>query len=269
MRDIQRFSGELPSVEFLHELADAADRETMSRFRKPLDIDTKPKQGTSFDPVTEADREAERAIRALIESRFPDHSVMGEEFGTSGDGPLQWVLDPIDGTRPFICGIPVWGTLIGLKVDGYAHMGLMSQPVTRERFWADGANSWLKRDGCVVQLRTSSKDDLQSAILHTTSPELISQHPQFDFKALNDSVRMTRYGGECYAFAMLAAGQIDIIVEFSIQPYDVIAMIPIIEQAGGVMTTVSGGRPEGGGSVVASANPRLHEAALEILTNAP
>lgn len=257
----------LPDIAFFHSLADAAERETLPRFRSrgELNIGTKPKEGFRFDPVTDADREAERAIRALITARYPEHSVMGEEFGTTGSGPIQWVLDPVDGTRPFLCGLPVWGTLIGLLRDGRATMGMMSQPFTGERFWADAMDARYSGPRGEYRLATRKDVALDQAILHTTSPEPIARHPQVRFEHLAERVLMTRYGGECYAMAMLAAGQIDICVEYSLQPYDIAALIPIVERAGGVVSTLSGGRAEGGGHVLACGCPRLHEEALEIL----
>jgi histidinol phosphatase-like enzyme (inositol monophosphatase family) len=254
-----------PNELFFHRLSDAADRETMLRFRTSLAASSKPKEGFNFDPVTEADREAERVIRAEIEKHFPDHAILGEEFGTTGSGPTQWILDPIDGTRPYLLGLPVWGTLIGLYENGRAVMGMMSQPVTQERFWADASGSFLLSRGSRRQLHTRGTTEPSDAVLHTTSPEQAARHPQIRFEALSNTVKMTRYGGECYALAMVAAGQIDICVEFNVQPYDVAAMIPIIETAGGVFCTLEGGRPEQGGAVIAAGNRALLENALQIL----
>ena len=257
----------LPDIAFFHALADAAEQETLPRFRSQgeLNIGRKPKEGFRFDPVTDADREAERAIRSLITASFPEHSIMGEEFGTTGSGPIQWILDPVDGTRPFLCGIPVWGTLIGLLLNGRATMGMMSQPFTHERFWADGKSAW--RSGLQGEHRLATRKGVRidQAILHTTSPEPIKIHPRVHFNRLAEQALMTRYGGECYAMAMLASGQIDVCVEYSLQPYDIAALIPIIEQAGGMVTTLGGERPEAGGHIVACGCPRLHEDVLNIL----
>lgn len=255
-----------PDSAFLHELANVASRQTLPRFRtQNLTIDTKPKEGERFDPVTEADREAERAMRALIAARYPDHAILGEEFGASGDGPLQWVLDPVDGTRPFLCGLPVWGTLIGLLHNGRAVMGMMSQPHTGERFWSDGERAWASDFHGQRQLHSRHSVRLDQAILHTTAPPSAAHAAQIDFATLADRTRMTRYGGECYAMAMLAAGHIDICVEFALQPYDIVALIPLIEHAGGRVTTVKGERAERGGPVIASGCPALHEQVLEIV----
>ncbi|MBB3952897.1 histidinol phosphatase-like enzyme (inositol monophosphatase family) [Aureimonas jatrophae] len=249
-------------------MADIADAETLPRYRTDLIVDTKPKEGYTFDPVTEADREAEIAIRAAIGDRFPDHAILGEEMGLTGSGRYRWVLDPVDGTRPFICGLPVWGTLIGLTIDGRAELGMMSQPFTRERFWADHDGAWTQRDGVRQRLATRDVGSLDRAILHTTSPDHFGDELATGFKRLSAAVRMTRYGGECYAMAMIAAGRIDLAFEPSLQPYDIVALIPIIERAGGVVTRLDGARAEEGGPVLVAATPALHSAALRELREA-
>ncbi|MDQ1193868.1 histidinol phosphatase-like enzyme (inositol monophosphatase family) [Brevundimonas vesicularis] len=250
---------------FFDALADVADAVTMARFRQPLTIDTKDKPGFSFDPVTDADRDAELAIRDLIGSTFPDHSILGEEFGAAGDADVQWVIDPIDGSRPFLCGLPVWGTLIGLTVGGVATQGMMSQPFTRERFWGGPDGAWSQREGMRRPLHARPVASLADAVLHTTSPEGWPGDLMDGFGRLKAATRMTRYGGECYAMAMVAAGQIDLAIEPSLQPYDIVALIPIIEQAGGVVTRLDGKRAEGGGPVLLSANAALHDLALRCL----
>jgi histidinol phosphatase-like enzyme (inositol monophosphatase family) len=193
-----RFMPKLPSADFLHRLADVADRETLPRFRTDLAVDSKSGE-RYFDPVTEADREAEIAIRAVIMAEYPDHAILGEELGQTGSGRYRWVLDPVDGTRPFICGLPVWGTLIGLTVDGRAEMGMMSQPFTGERFWATADGAWRERAGKCERLSTRDVGALSRAILHTTGPEHYHGELKQGFDRLAASVRMTRYGGECYA----------------------------------------------------------------------
>ncbi len=267
-------SVDLPDIAFFHHLADLAERETMSRFRGAADlhIDSKYKAGWSFDPVTDADREAEKVMRAAIAAQFPHHQICGEEFGTTGEGPWQWVLDPVDGTRPFLCGLPVWGTLIGLYYQQKAVMGMMAQPVTGERFWADGtaggSAAWYQGPRGKHRLHSRRHCVLKDAILHTTSPEPVTAHPHIRFDLLQQQVLMTRYGGECYAMAMLAAGCIDICLEYSLQPYDIAAFIPIVEAAGGCVSQLDGSRPEDGGVIVASANPLLHQQVLQILHTA-
>lgn len=256
----------LPDAQFFHTLADAADKTILAYYRQSLTIETKYKQDVRFDPVTQADRQAEHVIRDLIGQRYPEHAILGEEFGENdSQSLLKWVIDPIDGTRPFICGLPVWGSLIGLQQAQIARMGMMSQPFTQERFWADGEHSWTSGPMGHSQLLTRQNATLANSILHTTSPELYPLHPQVKFAELTQRVLMTRYGGECYAMAMLAAGRIDLCLELSLQPYDIVAFIPIIEQAGGVVTTLQGHRAEAGGQILASANRALHDAALAVL----
>lgn len=256
-----------PDVGFLHELASAAEKMTLASYLNShvIDIDSKPKDGFRFDPVTNVDRDTELRLREIITERFPSHSILGEEFGRSGEGNWQWVLDPIDGTRPFLCGLPVWGCLVGLLQDGVATMGMMSQPWTGDRFWSDGRQSWMSGRLGEQRLQTRKTAALHQAILHTTSPESVALYQGNHFSALQEKTLMTRYGGECYAMAMLAAGHIDICVEYSLQPYDIVPLIPVIEHAGGVVTTLDGGRAEGGGAVVASGSETLHRQVLAIL----
>lgn len=256
---------ELPDITFFHRLADAAAKVALAHYRQPIDVEDKGAGNSRLNPVTIADKEAEQVIRALIEAEFPDHAILGEEFGATGSGPVRWVIDPIDGTKPFICGIPVWGTLVGLTVNGRAHMGMMSQPFTGERFWATGSEAWTSGPLGLRQLHTRGAHSLASSILHLTSPERLPEFPEIAFDRLDNAVRLTRYGGECYAFAMLAAGQVDLCFEPSLQPHDLGAIIPIIEQSGGVITTLAGERAEDGGAILASADERLHEQALRLL----
>ncbi|EUK19341.1 inositol monophosphatase family protein [Commensalibacter papalotli (ex Servin-Garciduenas et al. 2014)] len=258
----------LPSPEFLHGLAKVAEQKTLQSYlnNQTIDISTKVKEGFRFDPVTNIDRDTEKLLRQAISQQYPEHSIMGEEFGrTQGDSLFEWVIDPIDGTRPFLCGLPVWGCLIGLLYDSKAVMGIMSQPYTGDRFWSDGQASWFAGRLGTVQIKTRQSVPLNQAILHTTSPESVDIYPKNNFGLLKKQVLMTRYGGECYAMAMLAAGHIDICVEYSLQPYDIAALIPIIEHAGGVVTTIEGHRPEQGGAIIASANAQLHQDVLQIL----
>lgn len=256
-----------PDTQFLHQLASVAEKRTLENYLEShhIDVSTKPKDGFRFDPVTNVDRETELLLREVITGRYPDHAILGEEFGQSGQHHFQWVIDPIDGTRPFLCGIPVWGCLIGLLEQGRATMGIMSQPYTGDRFWSDGEQAWFSGRLGEKRIHTRQNVEIHQAILHTTSPESVDLYPKNNFNLLHDKTLMTRYGGECYAMAMLAAGHIDICVEYSLQPYDIVALIPIIEHAGGVVTTLDGGRAEGGGAVVASANAKLHEQVLNIL----
>lgn len=249
---------------FLRELAAAAAAQTLPRFRQASSITNKLAGG--FDPVTEADREAERAIRSLIGARFPHHGVVGEEFGvTNPDSEEIWVIDPIDGTRAFISGLPLWGTLVGLTVEGKAVAGMMSQPFTGETFLADADGATYDGPGGPLRLRTRATTRLADATLCTTTPALFSGDKRVAYDRLESMVRLARYGTDCYAYCMLAAGHVDLVVEIGLQPYDIVALVPIIEQAGGVVTGADGGPAERGGEIVAAASPELHAAALEAL----
>ncbi|EKT63026.1 inositol monophosphatase family protein [Providencia burhodogranariea] len=259
----------LPDSFFLHELANIAGKASLEHYRtnELTVLENKPKADYRFDPVTQADKLAEKLMREHIEHIYPNHSIMGEEYGITGEGPIQWVLDPIDGTRPFLCGLPLWANLIGLTVDGTATMGMMSQPYIGERFWADETGSWTSNRQGQYRLQTRKNVALEQAILHTTSPEPIENHPNIHFTELTRKVLMTRYGGECYAMAMLAAGRIDVCFEFALEPYDIVPLIPIIEQAGGRVTTLDGNRVEKGGAILATGCPILHEQILHILNH--
>jgi histidinol phosphatase-like enzyme (inositol monophosphatase family) len=252
------------STDFLRRIARAAAAETLPRFRSQASVANKLSGG--FDPVTEADRQAELAIRTLIEAEFPGHGVLGEEHGSRNtESRHVWVIDPIDGTRAFISGLPVWGTLVGLTEDGEAVAGLMSQPFTGELFYANASGSHYEGPGGPRRLATRNTTALSEATLFTTTPALFKGEARGRFDRFEAQVRLARYGTDCYAFAMLAAGCIDIVTDPGLKPYDIVALIPIIEKAGGVITTFEGGPAEKGGDIVAAATPELHAAAMAAL----
>lgn len=252
------------SVEFMRRVAQAAAAETLPRFRKQGAVSNK-EQG-SFDPVTEADREAERAIRALINAEFPDHGILGEEHGNENmDSSQVWVIDPIDGTRAYISGLPVWGTLVGLTVEGDAVAGLMSQPFTGELFYANASGAHYEGPGGARKLATRKTTRLADATLFTTTPSLFKGRQRAIYDGLESQVQLARYGTDCYAFAMVASGSVDLVVDPGLKPYDIVALIPIIEKAGGVVTTFDGGPAENGGDILAAATPDLHAAAMAAL----
>lgn len=251
-------------TEFMRRIAAAAAAETLPRFRQQGTVTNKLASG--FDPVTEADREAERAIRALIRAEFPDHGILGEEHGSeNAEASHVWVIDPIDGTRAFISGLPVWGTLVGLTKDGDAVAGLMSQPFTGELYFADARGAFYEGPGGSRTLATRKTTALSEATLTTTTPALFKGEGRVRYDRLEQAVRLARYGADCYAFAMVAGGSVDIAVDAGLQPYDIVALIPIIEKAGGVITTFDGGPAEKGGDILAAATPELHAAAMAYL----
>jgi myo-inositol-1(or 4)-monophosphatase len=250
---------------FVDELATLSGTAIMPFFRTALGIEDK-SGGGAFDPVTEADRAAEAAIRHRIRALFPNHGVMGEEYGSNRlDAEFVWVLDPIDGTKSFITGMPGWGTLIGLLRNGQPCYGMMHQPFTKERFSGDGGSAKYRGPAGARALKTRPCAKLDEAILYTTTPRLMPDEERRLFGKIEDSVRMSRYGGDCYAYCMLAAGFIDLVIEAQLQPYDIVALIPIVEGAGGIITTWDGGPAQGGGRIVAAGDPRIHAAALSIL----
>ncbi len=252
------------SADFLRRLAQAAAEQTLPRFRQFGDVSNKLSGG--FDPVTEADREAEQAIRAMIRTEYPGHGILGEEFGSEqAESEHVWVIDPIDGTRSFISGIPLWGTLIGLTRNGDAVAGMMAQPFIGELFHAVGGEAWYEGPGGTRRLSTRKTLSLADATLCTTTPSLFAGARRGAYDRLETAVRLPRYGTDCYAYAMLAAGHIDLVVEVGLQSYDIVALIPIIEAAGGMITSWDGGPAEAGGEIVAAATPELHEAAMDIL----
>ncbi|MBD9627952.1 histidinol-phosphatase [Ensifer sp. ENS06] len=252
------------SPEFLRRLAAVAARETLPRFRLPGAVVNKAAGG--FDPVTEGDRETEKALRELIRREYPDHGISGEEFGNEGvNADLVWVIDPIDGTRSFISGIPLWGTLVGLTKNGDAVAGMMAQPFIGELFYATGNGAFYEGPHGQTQLSTSATQELSDATLFTTTPAIFEPSRRPGYDQLERQVRLARYGTDCYAYCMLAAGQIDCVVEAGLYPYDIVALIPIVEQAGGVITDWDGNPAEHGGGIVAAANAALHAKVLTAL----
>ncbi len=260
-------SEKVPDLSFLKRLADAAAVESLKYFRQPMDIENKFEVG--FDPVTQGDKRSEKAIRDLLQEEFPDHGILGEEYGAhKTENKNVWVIDPIDGTRAFIAGLPLWGTLVGLKVGGRAHMGFIQQPYLGELYVADGTGAFLfNRHDEKSTLQTRKGCALNDAIMFTTSPALYGQEERSRFDVLESQVRLCRYGTDCYGAALLASGHADIWIEPNLQPYDVVGIIPVIEQSGGVITHINGGRAEEGGTIIAAGSASLHAHATEVFLN--
>jgi myo-inositol-1(or 4)-monophosphatase len=250
---------------FVDRLATVSGEAILPFFRTSLGVDNKGAAGT-FDPVTAADRSAETAMRTLIRENFPDHGIIGEEFGSErADAEYVWVLDPIDGTKSFIAGMPAWGTLIALLRAGDPVYGMMHQPFTRERFTGDGGAARYRGPVGERALRVRSCAKLDEAILMTTSPLLMKQADRHAFGRVEKAVRLSRYGGDCYAYCMLAAGHVDLVIETELKPYDILPLIPIIIGAGGLVTAWDGGSPKAGGRVIAAGDARVHEMAMKVL----
>lgn len=250
---------------FVERLARVAGEAILPFFRTTLSIEDKGRGG-GFDPVTAADRAAEAAMRALIRKSFPDHGIIGEEYGDENtEAEYVWSLDPIDGTKSFICGLPVWGTLIALTRAGEPVYGMMHQPFTREEFTGDGIAANYRGPAGTRTLRVRRCATLADAILTTTSPLLMKEPDLKAFRKIEEAVRLSRYGGDCYAYCMLAAGHVDLVIETELKPYDVLPLIPIITGAGGIITSWEGGSAKAGGRVIAAGDPRVHAATMALL----
>ena len=257
-------------VRFIEDLATASGEAILPFFRTALGTEDKSRGGV-FDPVTEADRAAETVMRRLIGSAFPEHGIIGEEFGNVlPDADYVWVLDPIDGTKSFISGMPVWGTLIGLQHQGVPCYGMMHQPFTRERFSGDGRSATWQGIGptgkpAERRLHVRHCESLDKATLMTTHPALLAEGTQDAYRRVEQQVRLSRYGGDCYSYCMRAAGFVALVIESGLNAYDIVALVPIVEGAGGIITTWDGGSPAKGGAIIAAGDKRVHAQALELL----
>jgi myo-inositol-1(or 4)-monophosphatase len=264
---LRHFEADMTAIDFtafIEQLATVSGETILPFFRTALAVDNKDRN--AFDPVTAADRAAENAMRALIRKTFPGHGIVGEEYGNEGaDAEYVWVLDPIDGTKSFINGMPTWGTLIGLMRLGEPVFGLMHQPFMRERFSGDSGAALYRGPAGKRDLHVRACASLSDAHVVTTSPRLMNRSDRDAFGRVEDATRLSRYGGDCYAYCMLAAGHIDLVIETELKPFDIIPLIPIITGAGGIVTTWNNGPPQAGGRIVAAGDKRMHKAALDIL----
>lgn len=253
-------------------MVQAASRLAMAWFRRagsePLMVENKLAAEGRFDPVTVADRAVEDALRHAILERFPDHLVYGEERGDSGNpaSEYRWVIDPIDGTRAFVTGQPQWGTLLGLQHGDEVVAGWLHQPTLGHTYVGADGRSALYEGASTSPLRVSGQTELADSILLCTHPDMFSPGEEAAaFARVQGAVRLTRFSGDCLNYGYVATGYADLVIEAQLQPYDVIPLIPIIEQAGGVITDRDGNRPLAGGWAIAAATPELHRTALELL----
>lgn len=250
---------------FARTLADAAGQAILPHFRNPTRVDNKAASG--FDPVTAADRGGETAMRQLIEAHFPDHGIIGEEHGVKpSKSGFNWVLDPVDGTRSFIIGVPLWTTLIGLTFEGKPVLGLMNQPFVGERFIGGPAGSFWERGDERRKLQVNPAARLADASMATVSPEIYKTPAQKNvLEKLNTATRLTRFGGDAYFYCLLASGLIDIAMDAGLETYDIAALVPIIEGAGGIVTTFTGQAATGGGDIIAFSSRALQEEAMALI----
>jgi len=248
---------------------DAARDITLAYFRQP-DLASENKATQGYDPVTLADRQAELAIREILQDLRPEDAILGEEYGaTPGRSGLTWVLDPIDGTRGYISGTPTWGTLISLRDGGGPLMGLIDQPYIGERFLGGFGVAELRRGARVTPLSVRANRALDQATLLSTFPGIGTAAERTAFNALSEKTRLTRFGMDCYGYALLAAGTVDLVVEAGLNPYDIQAPIAVVQAAGGIVTDWQGDRAHDGGRVIAATCAGLHEQALHYLSSAP
>ena len=227
----------------------------------------KNKSDVEFDPTTQADILIEEMMRRKIAQTFPNHAIQGEEMDNAPFNPSQphWVLDPIDGTRNYFAGALYWGILIGFVENHKARLGIIDHPPTQERFIADHKKGFWRKGQREIALKTNHNKDLSQAILATTTPRLFNRDELTLFDEIASQAAITLYGGNCYFYGLLALGQIDIIIESNLKPYDVVALIPIIEAAGGIITNWQGGSALHGGQILACANHTLHHLMLDWL----
>ena len=246
---------------FALSLADAAGEVIRPYFRMPLAIRDK----ADLTPVTAADRAAEETMRALIEERFPEHGILGEEFGrVREDAEFVWSLDPIDGTKSFISGVPLFGTLIALTRGGRSILGVIDQPILRER-WVGAVGRPTTLNGAAIRCRACPV--LAAATLFATTPDMFKGEDAASFARVSDQVKLTRFGADCYAYGLVATGFVDLVLEASLEPYDFCAMVPIVEGAGGVATDWRGANLDlaSDGRILVAGDRRAHGAALALL----
>jgi histidinol phosphatase-like enzyme (inositol monophosphatase family) len=248
---------------FAVDLARAAGEAILPLFRADIEDENKAKRGERYDPVTAADRASETVIRKLIAARYPEHGVLGEEFGADrADAEFVWVLDPIDGTRAFMAGLPLWTTLIALRHHGLPVIGLIAQPYLGEVFVGGPDGSQLLKDGAETRLKTRACAQLTDAVISTTDPNLFDGAEAGAFNQVRSAARLTRLGCDAYAYAMVALGRIDLVIESGLKPWDYESLIPVIEGAGGKVANWRGEADCSAGQVVAAGDARCLDEAL-------
>lgn len=252
---------------FLEDLIEQAGEISLKYFRSDLAVTDKRQKGEAFDPVTRADRETEEFIRHRIAEEYPDHSIVGEELGAkSGSGPYTWLIDPIDGTRGFISGTPMWGVLIGLKQGDECLVGAMRQPYLGETWTGDGNTAYFIRQQKRTPVTVREYTGLDKAIICCTHPAMYpTDEAREKFMGVVARCRFSRYGTECLGYGMLASGYVDLVIEGGLSAYDIMPLIPIVEGAGGVISDWQGNTAMNGGLIVAAASKKLHAIALELL----
>jgi myo-inositol-1(or 4)-monophosphatase len=254
------------ALSFARQAMPGAGEIALRYFRQTLAVDNKLSKG-SFDPVTQADRDVEAYLRGELTRYCSDFGMIGEEEGsTPGTADINWIVDPIDGTKAFISGFPTWGILVGLQQGDRALAGLMHQPATGELFYGSNAGAFLEHRGQTLAMQARQNVRLEEALLYCTHESMFANQDNLAaFRRISGKARLQRFGGDCYSYCMLALGQVDLVVEDTLQAYDIVPLIPIVEAAGGVITDAEGKSPVSGGFVIAAANKQLHEEVMALL----
>ena len=255
-------------IDTANAMADAAREVILSHFRSNSLVSDN-KSLHSFDPVTDADKDAEKVMIGELKKRRPNDGVLGEEFGElNGESLYRWVLDPIDGTRAFIAGAPTWGVLISIeKIGDGPIFGIIDQPYIGERFFGGLGLAEYRNRGESIKLKTSNVEEIENAILLSTFPEIGTEKDRKAFERVSKNAKLTRYGLDCYGYALVAMGTADLVIEAGLSAYDIQAPACVIEAAGGVVTNWDGKPASDGGRVIAASNEKLHKKALERLNS--
>ena len=261
-KDIKKF------IDFSNILADKARLISLKYFKKKIEIKNKKKN--SFDPVTIADVKIQKKLNNLIQKNYPNHSIIGEEETFKKSNTYEWCIDPIDGTKSFIQGMPLWGTLISLSENGNTIIGLADIPALNERYLGYEKKAYKIINGKKTSLKIKNTKKISDSILNTTSPYLFAnKSDQLSFERLSKKVKLTRLGGDCYSYCLLADGYIDIVVESGLNPWDIRALEPIINNAGGVIKTWDNKKIFNGGKIIACTNKKIFDECVKILTKKP
>ena len=254
-------------MEFLETLIEKAGEISLKYFRSDLTVTDKNAAGDKFDPVTRADKEVEAFIRERISKEYPDHAIVGEEFGAKrNEGSHTWLIDPIDGTRGFISGSPMWGVLIGLKEAEECLVGALRQPYVKETYVGNGKTAYFIQAGKRARMKVRWRESLSDAIVCCTHPSMYpTDESREKFMRVISKCQFSRFGTECLGYGMLASGYVDLVVEGGLSAYDIMPLIPIVEGAGGIVTDWQGNTAINGGFIIAAGNKKLHDEVMELL----
>jgi len=252
-------------IKFSHELADIAKIEIKKQFRKNNSWNIKPiKNNKRPQIVTSADIECEKAIRRLINKKYPSHGIIGEELGAENtNSEFIWVIDPIDGTKAFVAGLPVFGSMIGLMKENKPYVGLIDQPITGERIWGGKKGSFLNNK----PIKTKKFKSIETTICAITDPAMFMEKDEIIYKKVNENVLYIRHGTDCWGYAMCAAGTLDLVIEKDLELWDVTAAVAILEGAEGIVSSWNKEEPASDRSIIAAANIETYDYFIDLINN--